>query len=115
MTYTNQTKSSTRITNYLRHGVVPVMGQLAPYEFVDPAFLDGTLISQINFTSFTLITWNDLTKSATSLTNLVRSVASKTWAQAVETWDQTVGTWDNPYAYANQTKSTTVLSNLTKH
>lgn len=114
-TYANQTKSTTRSTNYLRRGVVPVMAQLAPYEFIDPAFLDGELIGEVDFAEIVAIAWANSVRDASVFANLARGSSGLTWDQDAATWDENIGNWDNPFFFTNQARSASAFSNLTKH
>ncbi len=61
------------------------------------------------------MTFTNQTKNSSSTTNVPKSSAGAlTWDEATFSWDDAVGTWDNPFAFHNQAKNTSAITNQTK-
>jgi len=59
--------------------------------------------------------WTNQNENSANWTNQPFGAASETWDEATFEWQQAQGTWDNPYAWQNQSKSSSIFTNQTKN
>ena len=60
---TNETKNTSRLVDYLRHGKEPTLQDLANYTLQDVVFPDGTTLGDVTVEELLDIVYTNLTKN----------------------------------------------------
>ena len=59
----NETKSSSSFSKFLRHGKEPLMSDLENYTFQSVIFMDGTVLENVTFEQLGNIVWSNVSKN----------------------------------------------------